>query len=160
MDWIRALLKALSVTRPIWPPVKLMASWPWAWMAMAMRAMVLLLAGGEELIELALGRVFANLSGEVDEVVGCVAHGGDDDADLVSVLLGGDGALGGGVDPLGVCYTGSAEFLDDQGHRCQGLGIIGEVAGDSMSRRWRNQAGSIGRESAVQARRLHGGLDP
>ena len=39
MFLIRALVWKLSVTMPIWAPVKLMAGCPRAWIAMAMRAM-------------------------------------------------------------------------------------------------------------------------
>ena len=35
---IRALVWKLSVTMPIWAPVKLMAGTPWAWIAIAIRA--------------------------------------------------------------------------------------------------------------------------
>ena len=40
IDWMRALLNAVSVSSPICPPVKLIASWPWAHNAMAIRAIV------------------------------------------------------------------------------------------------------------------------
>ena len=85
-----------------------------------------LLAGGEELVHLAFGRVFvapaerADVFGELDQVVGRVAHGGDDDDDLVALFLGRDGPAGGAVDALGVGDTGAAEFLDDETHWFRG----------------------------------------
>ena len=59
-----------------------------------------LFAGGEELIHFACGTGFgrSDLIGEVDEVVGRVAHGGDDDDDLMAGVLCGDGAAGGAMD--------------------------------------------------------------
>lgn len=78
-----------------------------------------LFAGDEELVHFAFGRGYglaaigADLGGEVDEVVGGVAHGGDDDDDLVAALFGGDGASGGFMDAFGGGDGGSAEFLND-----------------------------------------------
>src|SRR5262245_64754748 len=39
MFLMRAVVWKLSVTMPIWAPVKLMAGWPSAWIAMAVSAM-------------------------------------------------------------------------------------------------------------------------
>ena len=38
IDWMRALVCVLSVTMPIWAPVRLIALWPSEWIAMAIRA--------------------------------------------------------------------------------------------------------------------------
>ena len=46
------------------------------------------LAGGEQHVELAAGRVVGDLAGQVEQLVGGVAHRGDDDDDVVAVLLG------------------------------------------------------------------------
>ncbi len=75
-----------------------------------------LLAGGQKLVHFPLGRVGADFLGEFDEIVGGIAHGRDDDANLVAFHLGGDGAVGGAMDFLGIRDAGAAEFLDDQTH--------------------------------------------
>ena len=75
-----------------------------------------LLAGGQELVHLPLGRraVAADAACQCDEIVGGVAHGADDDDDLVALLLGRDGPAGGLVNPLRVGNAAAAEFLNDQ----------------------------------------------
>ena len=97
---MRALVCVLSVTMPTWAPVKLMAGSPSAWMAMAIRAMEICSpvarsmsisrAGGCSLISL----------GQLDQLVGGVAAGADDDDDLVAGLLGADGPPRRRHDPL------------------------------------------------------------
>ncbi len=122
MLWMRALEKAVSVTSPICPPVKLIASWPWAQSAIAIRAIVTCspVASSWSISRLGGWRLDAvdgaHLRGQVDQVVGRVAHGADDDDDLVPGLLGGHGPGGRPVDALGVGHAGPAELLDDQGH--------------------------------------------
>src|SRR5208282_1944515 len=74
-----------------------------------------LFAGGEELVEFALGgrgggflSESADGVGEVDQIIGGVAHGRDDDDDAAAGLLGGDGASGGAMDAGGVGHGGAA----------------------------------------------------
>ncbi len=77
-----------------------------------------LLAGGEQLVHLALGRgclppQTADSWPRSMQIVGGVAHGADDDDDLISLIPGGDRARGGAVNPLGVGDAGAAEFLNN-----------------------------------------------
>ena len=76
-----------------------------------------LLAGGQEHVHLAGRRLVGDLAGQLDQLVGGVAAGADDDDDLVAGLLGADGPAGGGHDPLRVGHAGAAEFLHDQSQR-------------------------------------------
>ena len=54
--------------------------------------------------------------GEVQQIVGGVAHRGDDDNNLVALILGFDDAFGHATDPLGVTHRGPTVFLHDQRH--------------------------------------------
>ena len=60
------------------------------------------LTRGEQHVHFARGRGRADLSGQVEQVIGGVAHGGDDHDDVVALLLGLDDALSDATDPLGV----------------------------------------------------------
>ena len=92
-----------------------------------------LFAGGEELVELALGGIFADLFGQIEQFVGGLAHGGDDGDDLVALFLGGDDALGGEMDFGRVGYRGAAEFLDDQSHAASLRSKTGDYSGGLVS---------------------------
>jgi hypothetical protein len=74
-----------------------------------------LLTGREELVHLALRwrAALTDRVGEIDEVVGGLAHRADDDADLVALFLRGDRPPGGLVDPLGVRDARAAKLLYD-----------------------------------------------
>ncbi len=85
---MRALVWKLSVTMPIWAPVKLMAGWPSALDGHGHEGDGDLLAGGQEHVHLAGRRLLADLAGQRDQLVGGVAAGADDDDDLVAGLLG------------------------------------------------------------------------
>ena len=74
------------------------------------------LAGAEEHVELPARRHRDDLLGELDQLVGGVAHGRDDDGDVVAGLLGVDDAFGDPLDPLGVGDGGAAVFLHDETH--------------------------------------------
>ena len=112
---MRALVWKLSVTMPIWAPVKLMAGSPSVWIAMAMRAMEICSpvdrsmsisrAGGCSLISL----------GQLDQLVGRVAAGADDDDDLVARLLRPDGPAGRGHDPSAVATLLPPNFCTTRG---------------------------------------------
>src|SRR6185312_10034524 len=58
-----------------------------------------------------------DLLGEVDQLVGGVPHGGDDDHDLVSGALGRDDALGDALDALRIGHRGATVLLYDKAHR-------------------------------------------
>ena len=75
------------------------------------------LAGGEQHVELAPARHRDDLLGQVDQLVGGVAHRGDDHDHVVAVALGGDDALGDPLDPLGVGDRRAAVLLHDETHR-------------------------------------------
>src|SRR5688572_6494393 len=99
-----------------------------------------LLAGGEELIHLAFRWALftsaerADVLGEFDQVVGRVAHRGNDDDDVIARELRSDRAAGGAVNAFGVGDTGAAEFLDDEAHYLREKGgIIRRPAPVTMS---------------------------
>ena len=114
---MRALVWVLSVTMPIWAPVKLMAFSPSAWIAMAIRAMEICSPVASSMSISRAGGCLGDLLGQLDQLVGGVAAGADDDDDLVAGLLGADGPAGGGHDPLRGRHARAAEFLHDQRHR-------------------------------------------
>ena len=113
---MRALVWKLSVTMPIWAPVKLMAGWPRRLDGHGHQGDGDLLAGGQQHVHLAGRRLLADLAGQRDQLVGGVAAGADDDDDLVAGLFGADGPPCRRHDPLGGRHTGAAEFLHDKGH--------------------------------------------
>jgi hypothetical protein len=74
------------------------------------------LAAGEQHVELAAGRQRGDLVREVEELVGRVAHGRDDDADRVAGLARLDDPPRDPLDALGVRHGGAAVLLHDQAH--------------------------------------------
>ena len=76
-----------------------------------------LLAGREQHVHLAGRRVVGDLLGEVDQVVGLVAHRADDHHDLVAVLLGANRPPGGRLNLFRIGDARAAEFLNDDSHR-------------------------------------------
>ena len=74
------------------------------------------LARGEEHVELSAGRLGRDLLGEVEELVGGVAHRGDDDRDAVPGAVGGNDPRGDPADALSVCHAGAAVLLHDETH--------------------------------------------
>ena len=62
------------------------------------------------------GGIGRDLLGEVEQLVGRVAHRGDDDDDVVAGLAGGDDPLGDPLDAVGVGDRGAAVLLHDQAH--------------------------------------------
>ena len=101
---------------PTWAPVKLMAGSPSSCMAIAISAMEICSPVDRSMSISRAGGCFADLAGQVDQLVGGVAAGADDDDDLVAGLPGADGPAGGRHDALGRGHAGAAEFLHDQGH--------------------------------------------
>ena len=71
------------------------------------------LAGGEEHVHLALGRVGGDLAGELEELVGGVATGAHDRADAVALLERGDDAPRHVADAGGVGDRRATVLLDD-----------------------------------------------
>ncbi len=75
-----------------------------------------LLSAGQQLVQLPLGRVRRHLSAEVHQVIGGLAHRGDDDDHFVPVPPGGDGFLCAADNLLDRADTRAAELLDYQCH--------------------------------------------
>ena len=118
---MRALVCVLSVTMPTWAPVKLMACSPSVWIAMAIRAMEICSPVDRSMSISRAGGCSVISLGQLDQLVGGVAAGADDDDDLVAGLLGADGPAGRRHDALRRRHAGAAEFLHDQR---QGSGLL------------------------------------
>ena len=91
---IRALPWAESVMTPAWLPVKERASWPRSSIAMASSAMEMRSPAVSSMSSSRAGGQRRDLLGEVEQLVGGVAHGGDDHDDVVAGLAGVDDAAG------------------------------------------------------------------
>ena len=76
-----------------------------------------LFAGGQQHVHFARIRFARDAGGEVDQPVGVIAHGGDDDGDAIAALAHGGDFFGDALDQLDGADRGAAVFLDDQGHR-------------------------------------------
>ncbi len=74
------------------------------------------LPGGQQHVELAHRRQRAHLAGEVDQLVGRVAHRRDDHDDVVAGLLGLDDAAGDPLDRFGVGDGRATVLLHEQAH--------------------------------------------
>ena len=59
------------------------------------------------------GGLIGDLLGEVDEIVGLVAHRADDHHHLIALLLGANRLAGPPQDLLRIGDAGAAEFLND-----------------------------------------------
>ena len=119
MDWMRALLK-----RVVGDQADLPAGEADGLVALGMdghghQGDCDLLAGGQELVHLALRRgdflavVGADLRRQVDQIIRGVAHGADDDDDLMPGCLGQRSALARQVDAACVGDAGAAKLLND-----------------------------------------------
>ncbi len=101
------------------------------------------LAGGEEHVHLALGRVGGDLAGELEELVGGVATGAHDRADAVALLERGDDAARHVADAGGVGDRRATVLLDDdrQGEPPKKDGLRrrawGRCGGARACARWR-----------------------
>ena len=74
------------------------------------------LTRGEQHVELAARRQWRDLLGQVEQLVGGVAHGRHDDADVVAGLLGVDDPLRHPLDAVGVGDGGASVLLHDDAH--------------------------------------------
>ena len=74
----------------------------------------LALAGGDEHVHLAARPDLGHLAGEPDQLVGLLAHGADDDDDVVAAALGARDVVGDLPDALRVGDGGPAELLDHE----------------------------------------------
>ena len=75
-----------------------------------------LFARGEEHVHFARWRFLVDLSSQIDQHVGVLAHGADHHHDLVALILRANRSTGRGQDLGAVCQAGSAKFLDDERH--------------------------------------------
>ena len=74
------------------------------------------LAGGQQHVQLAGRRERGDLEGEIHQLVGGVPHGGDDDHDVVTLLLGGDDPLGDALDAVRIRDRRAAVLLHYPAH--------------------------------------------
>ena len=75
-----------------------------------------LFAGGQQHIHLPLAGQRHDFFGQLDQIVGHAAHGGDDDDDLVALRVIFGHARGDILDAFGVADRSAAVFLNDQSH--------------------------------------------
>ena len=131
---------SVSVMIPAWLPVKLSLGTPRSCRAMHSRAMAL---RSPAVISMSISRpgwVSGHLAGQVEELVGLLAHGGDGHHHLVAAAHGPGHVVRDGAHAIGVGDGGAAELHHQQGHRLRGyqraLGppgvpaaALGEVSG-------------------------------
>ena len=113
---IRALVWKLSVTIPIWAPVKLIEGTPSDVDRHRHQGDADLLAGREEHVHLAGRGPLVDLLGQDDQLVGRVPPGRDDHQDLLAPLVGRDRPAGRGQDLLRIGDARPAELLHQEGH--------------------------------------------
>ena len=73
-----------------------------------------LLPRRHEHVQFPLRRIIADLARQLEQLIGGIAQGGDDDHHVASSLLGLDHALGHPLEALGIRHRAAAEFLDNQ----------------------------------------------
>ena len=98
------------------------------------------LAGGQQHVQLARRRERAHLLGEVAQLVGGVAHGGDHHDDVLAGLLGGDDALGDSLDAVSVGDRRAAVLLHDNAHTTGDSTRSRPGRADPVVRGWRGRA--------------------
>ena len=113
MFLIRALVWKLSVVRPIWAPVKLIAGTPRLSMAIAMRA-TLTCSPVESSMSISRRGAVGDLAGQGDQFVGRAPPGGNDDQHLIAPLVRLDRPPRRGQDLVGIGDAGAAELLYEQ----------------------------------------------
>ena len=122
---IRARPCEASVITPAWLPVNERASKPEVGDRHREQRHRDPLAGGEQHVELAPRRQRADLLGEVEQLVGGVAHRGHDDDHVVAGPSGVDDALRDALDALGIGHGRAAVLLHDKAHVAKGTGMTG-----------------------------------
>ena len=104
------------VIMPAWLPVNERASKPIEWIAMA-RSAIEMRSPLESSMSSSRGAgMGATCAGEVEQLIGRVAHRADGDDDVVAGTAGGDDALRDSLDALRVGDGRTAVLLDDQRH--------------------------------------------
>ena len=71
------------------------------------------LTRGEQHVHLAAAGMLGHVVGETDEIVGGLAHRGDDDHDVVAGAAGAHDVIGDGPDAVGIGHRCAAELLHD-----------------------------------------------
>ncbi len=95
------------------------------------------LAGADEHVVLAGRLDAAHAVGQVDQVVGGLAHGADHGHHIGALAAGPGDVVGHGTDPVGVADRRPSEFLDDQWHWHDDNGLPRcDTAGDTGVSRW------------------------
>ncbi len=112
------------VITPACDPVNERACAPSESMAIATSALEIRSPAVSSMSNLPRRRRRADLPGQIEQVVGGIAHRRNDDDHVVSGLLGLDDAFGDAADPLGVGHRGSAVLLYDERH-CQTFRAVG-----------------------------------
>ena len=113
---ILALVWVVSVMKPAWLPVNDSASTPMSCSAMHSSAVAL---RSPAVISMSIsrpGRVSLTSDGQAQQLVGLLAHGADDDDDVVAPALGARDVIGHRPHAIGVGDRGATELLDDESH--------------------------------------------
>ena len=116
MSMMRAWPCAESVITPACEPVNDRASKPWLAIAIASSAIEIRSPAVSSMSSSRGGGSGDDLLGEVDQVVGGVAHRRDDHDHVIAGAAGVDDPLGDALDPLGVADRRAAVLLHDEGH--------------------------------------------
>ena len=104
------------VMMPDWLPVKLMASPPSSRMAIDSSAIEMRSPAESSMSSSRRGGIRGDLLGHGQELVGRLAHGGDDDGDLVALALRAHDPLGHFTQFLHAGDAAAAVFLDNHRH--------------------------------------------
>ena len=113
---ILARVWSVSVMMPTWLPVKEAASTPRSARAMTSSDMEIRSPVLTSMSYSRGGWVRADGVGQVDQVVGRLAHGADHGDDVGALAACPGDVVGHGTDPVGVADRGAAELLHDQWH--------------------------------------------
>ena len=114
---IRASPCFAVVIIPAWEPVNEIALAPSAEIAIATSALLIRSPAVSSMSISRGGGRGTHLLGEVEQLVGGVAHRGDDHDDVVALFVRTDDPLGDPLDAVGVLDRRSAVLLHDEGHR-------------------------------------------
>ena len=150
---------SVSVMMPAWLPVKLSLGTPTSCSAMHSSAMAL---RSPAVISMSISRPglgVGHLAGQVQQLVGLLAHGGDRHHHLVAVADGPGHVVGHGADAVGVRDGGAAELHHHQGHGLQATSGVSAWLGAAFLGA-RGQTASLVRravrEATTPARRTGG----
>ena len=139
MSRILARVCSVSVTIPAWLPVKQSDGHPEVVQGHGQQGHGLALAGGDQHVHLPARAGGRDLGGQVEQLVGLLAHGADDDDHLVAAPAGPGHVVGHGAYAIGVGDRGAPELLHEQlTHDRRGYQRAPRVpAGIQAAYRWR-----------------------